>query len=166
MSGRATYGTITPVDATHATVRFERRLSAPIERVWTAITDPGELAAWLAATSLDLEVGGRVEHIFDPADPGGRVTGTILRVEPMTVLEYEWRFPGEPDSILRYDLVADGDTTVMTLTHRLLGTNQASGYSAGWHAYMDALEAVLAGAEAPDWDTRFTELRAAYSGVR
>lgn len=166
MSVRETHGTITPVDATHATVRFQRRLPAPIERVWTAITDPGQLATWLATTSLDLRAGGRVEHTFDQADPGGQVTGTILRIEPMTVLEYEWRFLGEPDSIIRYDLVADGDTTVMTLTHRLLGNDRASGYGAGWHAYLDALAAVLVGAEAPDWDTRFAELRPAYASVR
>lgn len=163
MSENETYGTITPVDATHATIRFERRLPAPIERVWAAITDQGELATWLATSSIDLRTGGKVEHVFDPADPGGQVTGTILRIEPMTILEYEWRFLGEPDSVLRYDLVADGETTVMTLTHRLLGIDQVSGYGAGWHAYLDALAAVLARTEAPDWDARFAAVRAAYA---
>jgi uncharacterized protein YndB with AHSA1/START domain len=166
MSEIETYGTITPVDAAHATIRFERRLSAPIGRVWAAITDQGQLATWLATSSVDLRAGGRVEHVFDPADPGGQVSGTILRIEPMTVLEYEWRFIGEPDSILRYDLVADGDATLMTLTHRLLGIDQVSGYGAGWHAYLDALAAVLARIEAPDWDTTFAAVRAAYPSVR
>lgn len=166
MSESETYGTITRADAAHATIRFERRLPAPIERVWLAITDPDQLATWLAASSLDLRAGGKVEHVFDPADPGGHVRGTILRIEPMTLFEYEWRFLGEPDSILRYDLVADGDTTVMTLTHRLLGIDQVSGYGAGWHAYLDALAAVLARTEAPDWGTRFAAVRAAYVSVR
>ena len=165
MSEREPYGTITRVDAAHATIRFERRLSAPIERVWAAITDPGQLATWLATSSIDLRAGGKVEHVFDPADPGGQVNGTILRIEPMTVLEYAWRFLGEPDSILRYDLVADGETTVMTLTHRLLGIDQVSGYGAGWHAYLDALAAVLARTEAPDWGSRFAAVRAAYASV-
>jgi uncharacterized protein YndB with AHSA1/START domain len=166
MSEIETYGTITPVDAAHATIRFERRLPAPIERVWAAITDPGQLATWLAASSVDLRAGGTVEHVFDPADPGGQVTGIILRIEPMTILEYEWRFLGEPDSILRYDLVADGDTTVVTLTHRLLGIDQVSGYGAGWHAYLDTLAAVLTRTDAPDWDTRFAEVKAAYASAR
>jgi uncharacterized protein YndB with AHSA1/START domain len=166
MSEREGFGTITPVDATHATIRFERRLPAPIERVWAAITEADQLATWLAASSLDLRAGGEVEHVFDPAGPGGRVTGTILRVEPMTLFEYEWRFLGEPDSILRYELVADGDTTVLTLTHRLLGSDQVSGYGAGWHAYLDALAAVLARTEAPDWGSRFAAVRAVYARVR
>ena len=162
MSESETYGTITLDDGEHATIRFERRLPAPIERVWAAITDPGRLATWLAPSSVDLRAGGTVEHVFDPADPGGQVRGTILQIEPMALLEYEWRFPGEPDSVLRYDLVADGDTTVMTLTHRLLRVEQVSGYGAGWHAYLDALEAVVAGAPAPDWDARFAAVRVAY----
>jgi uncharacterized protein YndB with AHSA1/START domain len=166
MNESETYGTVTRVDQAHATIRFERRLSAPIERVWAAITDQGQLATWLATSSVDLRAGGRVEHVFDPADPGGQVSGTILRIEPMTVLEYEWRFLGEPDSILRYDLVADGETTVMTLTHRLLSIDQVSGYGAGWHAYLDALAAVLARTAAPDWDTRFAEVRSAYASAR
>jgi uncharacterized protein YndB with AHSA1/START domain len=166
MSESGTYGTISPVDAAHATIRFERRLPAPIERVWAAITDQGQLATWLAPSSVDVRAGGRVEHVFDPADPGGQVTGTILRIEPMTVLEYEWRFLGEPHSILRYDLVADGDSTILTLTHRLLSVDQVSGYGAGWHAYLDALAAVLAKTEPADWDTRFAAVRAAYVNAR
>ena len=166
MSGSETFGTITRDDAAHATIWFQRRLPAQIERVWAAITDPGHLARWLAPSSVDLRAGGTIEHNFDPADPGGQVRGAILRIEPITLLEYEWRFPGEPDSVLRYDLIADGDTTVLTLTHRLLSVEHVSGYGAGWHAYLDALVAVVAGAVPPDWDARFAAVRGVYSSPR
>jgi uncharacterized protein YndB with AHSA1/START domain len=160
------YGTITPEDSGHATIRFERRLPARIERVWAALTDPTELATWLAASSVDLRLGGAVEHIFDPDDASEQVRGTILEIEPMTRLEYEWHFPGEPESILGYDLAADGDETILTLTHRMLGLGQVSGYGAGWHTYLDALEAILSGREPADWDARFAAVRAAYVTAR
>jgi hypothetical protein len=48
----------------------------------------------------------------------------------------------------------------------LLGIDHVSGYGPGWHAYLDALAAVLARTEAPDWDTRFAAVRAAYASVR
>jgi hypothetical protein len=44
-------------------------------------------------------------------------TKTILALDPPTTLEYEWRFKGETESILRHDLVADGEWTLLTLPH-------------------------------------------------
>ena len=48
-------------------IRFERRLAHPVERVWRALTDPNEIAAWLAvAEPLELEQGGRVVLTWQP----------------------------------------------------------------------------------------------------
>ena len=65
--------------------------------------------------------------------------------------------PGEPDSVVCFELRADGDATVITLTHRMLGLGHAAGYGAGWHAHLDQLAAALAG-ESLSWDDRFAEL--------
>jgi uncharacterized protein YndB with AHSA1/START domain len=127
---------------------------------------PGNLATWLSTSSVELRLGGTIEHVFDARDESQRVHGTIIEIEPMTRLEYEWHFPGEPDSVLRYELTADGDETILKLTHRMLGLDQVSGYGAGWHTYLDALEAVLSGQEPADWDARFAAVRAAYATVR
>ena len=43
------------------TVRFERLLPGPIDRVWAARTDGDPRATWLAGGSTDLRVGGKVE---------------------------------------------------------------------------------------------------------
>ena len=155
MNADADRGTIQRTDPDGCTITFERRLDARIERVWAALTVPAELAGWLADSSVDLRVGGRISHEFDPADDGQQVGGTILALDPPTTLGYEWRFRGETKSILRYELRADGDGTLLTLTHRLLGTDQAAGYGAGWHAYLTALAAFLAGIAPADWATEF-----------
>lgn len=157
------YGAISRDTANHARIRFERRIPAPIDRVWAVLTDPAELARWLAASSVDLRPGGLIEHDFHPGDAGSHVHGRILVLQPPTALEYEWRFVGEPDSIVRFDLQADGSDTVLTLTHRLLGIPRGAGYGAGWHAYLDALVAVASGRPTADWDARFAAVRGAYS---
>jgi uncharacterized protein YndB with AHSA1/START domain len=41
-------------------LRFERHLGHPVERVWWAITEPGELAQWFSGEAeIDLTVGGK-----------------------------------------------------------------------------------------------------------
>ena len=45
-------------------VRFERVLPGPVERVWEYLTDPKLRSSWLAEGVLDLRVGGAVELVF------------------------------------------------------------------------------------------------------
>jgi uncharacterized protein YndB with AHSA1/START domain len=44
------YGTIIAPN----TIRFERLLPGPIERVWAYLTDPEKRAKWLASGPMDL----------------------------------------------------------------------------------------------------------------
>ena len=46
------------------TVRLERVLPGPIERVWKYLTDSDLRAKWLASGDMDLQVGGRTELRF------------------------------------------------------------------------------------------------------
>ncbi|HUK06032.1 MAG TPA: SRPBCC domain-containing protein, partial [Burkholderiales bacterium] len=48
-----------------STIRFERLLPGPIERVWEYLTVSEKRAAWLAAGEFDLRVGGRIELIVN-----------------------------------------------------------------------------------------------------
>ena len=66
-------------------IRFERRLSHPVERVWTALTDPDEIAAWLAAAELELEEGGSVVLSWQNTDDEGNTAvarGTVSALDP------------------------------------------------------------------------------------
>src|SRR5579884_1951441 len=132
-------------------VRFERRFAAPVDEVWDALTSPERRARWLAHGRIEDTPGGAVRLDFGE---GGLVTGRVLSWEPPSLLEFEWRFAGETESVVRFELFADGDGTRLVLDHRALAEEHAAGYSAGWHAYLAALGDHLEGRQG-SWDERF-----------
>src|SRR5579884_1460001 len=132
-------------------VRFERRFAAPVDEVWDALTSPDRRARWLAHGRIEDTPGGAVRLDFGE---GGLVTGRVLSWEPPSLLEFEWRFAGETESVVRFELFADGDGTRLVLDHRALAEEHAAGYSAGWHAYLAALGDHLEGRQG-SWDERF-----------
>jgi uncharacterized protein YndB with AHSA1/START domain len=143
-------------DGERRSVRFERVYAAPPERVWAAVTEPEQLRAWLAVGGAVLEprVGGRFE-VRMTSDDEETAWGTVLAFDPPRLLEVEWRYEGEDESVLRIELEPRGGGTLLVLDHRLLQAGQAAGYGSGWHAYLDALDDLLAGRAPGDWDERF-----------
>jgi uncharacterized protein YndB with AHSA1/START domain len=137
-------------------IRFEREYDAEVENVWAALTEPEQLRRWLAVGGAVLEpqAGGRFEVRMTP-DEKETAWGTVLAFEPPRLLEVEWHYEGEEESVLRIELEPRGARTLLVLDHRLLQASQAAGYGAGWHAYLDALADVLAGASPGSWDERF-----------
>jgi uncharacterized protein YndB with AHSA1/START domain len=132
-------------------VRFERLFAAPVAEVWDALTDPARFGRWLAPGLIELRVDGAVSLDFGE---GGLVTGRVLRCEPPSLLEFEWRFPGETESVVCFELMAAGDGTRLVLDHRALAEDHATGYSAGWDAYLASLHDHLEGGNG-SWDERF-----------
>jgi len=153
-------GSIRP-DGARRAIRFERRYTVPPGEVWAALTEPERLARWLAPAEIEPRAGGRLRIDFG----NDVVTGDVLRFEPPALLEVEWRFAGEDESVLRFELAADGDGTLLVLEHLALGDPHATGYGAGWHAHLDLLEALLAGRTPGSWDARFAELLPRYREV-
>lgn len=149
-------------EADRCGVRFERRYDAKPEELWSALTEPERLGRWLAdVAELELRVGGRFLLRWGDGDDNQETDGTILALEPGRVLELNWTYPGEPDSVARFELRPDGDGTILVLDHRGLPPDAIAGYGAGWHSHLDSLAAHLAGGEA-DWSARFQELGPAY----
>lgn len=149
------------VDGDRAVLNFERRLPFPIDAVWSAITDPTEREQWFGETIIEPREGGLIDMVATgpPLPPERkRMTGRILVWDPPNVLEHEWKQPIVEDGVVRYELTADGDGTLLRFTHRGLGVRSASGFRGGTHAYLDRLEAYLAGDELPDWVQRRQEI--------
>jgi uncharacterized protein YndB with AHSA1/START domain len=148
-------------DGARRAVHFERRYDAAPEAVWDALVEPEQLRGWLAEARVEPRVGGRVELEFGDS-PGERTVGTIRVFDPPRVLEYDWSYEGEPDSVVRFELRPEGEGTTLVLHHRQLSTEAAPGYGAGWHAHLDLLAEQIAGSASADWVERYQALRPGY----
>ncbi len=164
-------GTIT-IEEKYGTIEFERRLSHPKEMVWKAIADPKEIFKWLPdyKGTIDGYNGGAIDLVNTVS--GSHVTGDILVWDLNHIFEYEWHiapnqmFPhGEPESVIRWELKQDGNSTtgtLLTMTHSHLTKSTALSLAPGWHAYLDRLEALLNNQVPPDWARRFSEVKELY----
>lgn len=139
-------------DGERCAVRFRRLYDFTPDELWSALTDPQQLRRWLAeAPRFEGGAGGQVTIAFE----NGTTEGRILTWDEPRVLEYEWRFPGEDESIVRFELQPQEYGTLLLLDHRRLGRTSGAGYGAGWHAHLDALAGAI---ELEAWQRRFEEL--------
>ena len=146
-----------------STVRFERLLPGPIERVWAYLTESKKRATWLAAGEFDLRLGGKIELIFDndslseDTPKGGgqrRFTGKITRLEPLRALGHTWEWDGKDSEVL-YQLAAKGKDVLLTIEHRLpVDGGMIKGVGAGWAVHTGILADQLNGVKPrPFWTT-------------
>lgn len=132
-------GTYVELDGRPA-VRFQRSYDHPVERLWSAITDPDELPHWFPSkVAMKAEVGGTIEFTDDPNAPVR--TGTILVYEPPTKLAYTW---GESE--LRFELEPAGERgCTLTLINVLPARDEAARNAAGWTVCLAELDKHVAG---------------------
>ncbi len=136
-------GTLHTIDGRHH-LRFERRLAHPVEKVWTAVTDPAHLIHWFpAAMEMDLEEGAKIRFVFpgDEMEPGD---GVITELDPPRTFAFTWN--GDP---LRLELRPDGDGCVLVFTCGVADRPMAGSFATGWDSCLGALESTLAG-DAPE----------------
>jgi uncharacterized protein YndB with AHSA1/START domain len=156
-----------------ATVRMERLLPGPIERVWGYLTDSDLRAQWLAAGPMELKPGAPVTFTWrnDELSAGGdpRPEGmeaehsmacAVIRAEPPRLLVLSW---GASASEVTFELEPKGVEVKLTLTHRRLpDRGMLLGVSAGWHAHLDLMVARLREQTPPSFWANWTRLRAEY----
>jgi uncharacterized protein YndB with AHSA1/START domain len=153
------------IDGEQAVITFVRHLPYPIEAVWSAIADPEQRAGWFGETAIQGRVGGVIDMV--PSGPPTpvqqkRMTGRILVWDPPHVLEHEWKQAIIEDGVVRYELVRDGEGTVLRFSHRGLGVRNAKKFTPGTHAFLDRLESHLAATSLPDWSERYQEVAPNY----
>lgn len=144
------------------TVRFERLLPGPIERVWSYLTESDKRAKWLCGGDVETKVGGRVDMHFhnlslSTADDDPRpekykdrpekmsFAGKVTRCEPPHVLQHTWEYEDEHSEVC-YELEEQGDKVRLVLTHRRLDSRDlVLSVSGGWHTHLNLLIDVLEG---------------------
>ena len=153
------------------TIRFERDLPGPIERVWAYLTESELKATWVAPGDVPSEIGGEKTMTWEGED--GAPAGLTFRTrvfDPPHVLEYDWIELGPPggavrDSVVRFELARVGDRVHLTLTHRALPTDSYTTIGAGWHAHLDTLVAQVGNEGGPDADARFAVIGPRYGAL-
>lgn len=139
------YGTFVDHDGRPA-VRFQRTYQHSPSRVWSAITEPGELAHWFPSkVSMEPYTGGTIEFSEDPNIPPR--SGRILAFDPPHRLAYTWG----PDELHFVVEPAGAGGCVLTLVHVLDARDTAARNAAGWSVCLAELDKHIAGqlAEGP-----------------
>jgi uncharacterized protein YndB with AHSA1/START domain len=141
-------------------VRFVRRLAHPKEKVWRALTEPQHRDAWFPQR-IEADggwvAGARLSFVSDVV-PEASFDGELLVYDPPRTLEMRWG-----TDLLRFELAADGDHTILTMVNTLAERGTAARAAAGWHTCLDTLAHALAG-QAPPWtgEQRWREVHPSY----
>ncbi len=164
-----------------STVRFVRTLPGPIERVWAWLTEEDKRRQWFAAGKTELRVGGKSELHFNnsklttpddeppekyrPYSGDIRFEGKVIEIDPPRLIKFSWPEADGAASEVTFELKAQGDKVVLTLTQAKLATKDAMlSVSGGWHIHLDLLEAQLsAGKKLPAFWSRLMELEGEYA---
>ena len=103
---------------------IERTFNAPLARVWKALTDVEEMRRWyFDLEEFKPEVGFEFEFIFEHEGMKYHHLCKITEVIPQKKLAYTWRYKGhEGDSLVTFELFAEGEKTRLKLTHEGLET--------------------------------------------
>lgn len=146
-----------------ATLKIERLLPGPIERVWAYLTDSDLRRQWLAAGEMDVKVGAPFEFVWrndELTNPPGerplghseehRMQSRIIELDPPRRLVIAWGKSGD----VSFELAPKGDKVLLTVIHRRLPDRATMlMVGAGWHMHLDVLVARATGAEPePFWD--------------
>lgn len=157
-----------------STVRFERLLPGPIEKVWAYLADSDKRGEWFTSGALPAKAGDPFEMTFHHADysphkspppPGYEdvdrepktMSSILLALEPPHRLAFTFGKPiadGQYSEVdIRLTPQADGKVK-LTLTHsKLPDRDYALNISGGWHSHLAMLQHKAEGRVPPSiWD--------------
>jgi uncharacterized protein YndB with AHSA1/START domain len=146
-----------------ATLKIQRLLPGPIERVWAYLTESDLRRQWLAAGQMEMKVGAPFEFVWrndELTDPPGtrppgfspehRIQSRIIELDPPRKLGVAWGDKGE----VSFELERQGNEVLLTVIHRRVPDRSTLlKVSAGWHMHLDILAARMSGQQPePFWD--------------
>jgi uncharacterized protein YndB with AHSA1/START domain len=123
------------------TLIFVRDLRHSPEKVWAALTEPGQLGQWAPYTAdRDLGRTGQATLTMIDGDEAVELAATVHRAERPSLLEYSWG-----GDLLRWELTATAAGTRLTLRHTLEDRTSVPKVAAGWHLCLVVAEHLLDG---------------------
>jgi uncharacterized protein YndB with AHSA1/START domain len=136
-------------------IEREIRIAAPMERVWSALTEAKHLGTWFgdAGATIDLRPGGAITLTWEK---NGTARGRVERVERPTLFSFRWLRGGhdqpEPGNhtLVEFTLTPDGGGTVLRMVES--GIRALEMAEAGQREYVRSHE--------HGWTVELAELRA------
>jgi uncharacterized protein YndB with AHSA1/START domain len=145
-----------PAESGGLTLRMNRALAAPRSVVFTACTEPGELAKWWGprgftapSVEIDLRVGGSYRIAMQP--PEGELfylSGEFREVDPPARLVYTFRWedpdPEDRETVVTVSLRDLDDSTEFVLEQTGFAAERRRAlHDAGWTDALDRLQQLM-----------------------
>jgi uncharacterized protein YndB with AHSA1/START domain len=136
------------VTAEPDTIRVERRIAAPPGAVFRYLTESDLWARWQGEfAELDPRPGGRFRIRMAE---GQVVEGAYVALEPDARVVITWGWDGHPrmppgTTTVEFELVADGQDTIVRLTHRGIPPEDIPLHQQGWEMFLSRLETAATG---------------------
>jgi uncharacterized protein YndB with AHSA1/START domain len=129
-------------------IQHEVRVDAPPEDVFEYFTDPAKLVRWMGSdATLDPRPGGVCRFEIN----GAKMIGEYVQVDFPWRIVFTWGWEarlfevGEQETGVEVSFTADGDGTIVRLTHCRLPHGAVAFHSAGWGHYLERLAVAATG---------------------
>jgi uncharacterized protein YndB with AHSA1/START domain len=138
-----------PTDPGSGDLVHEIRIDAPPEAVFPFFTDPELYARWKGRSAeLEPAPGGVYRVEIDGANV---VRGEFVELDPPRRVVFTWGWEGGPlppgSTTVEVELTADGEGTLLRLTHRGLPEEAQGEHAAGWDHFLPRLATLAAGGD-------------------
>ena len=131
-------------------IQHEVRVEAAPEEVFDYFTDPSKLVRWMGSeATLDPRPGGVCRFDIN----GSKMVGEYVQVDFPWRIVFTWGWEsgllevGEQATAVEVSFTADGEGTVVRLTHSRLPHGAVAFHRAGWGHYLERLATVAAGVD-------------------
>jgi len=140
------------------TVEVSKLISAPVEKVYRAWTEPEQMNKWFGCNRVsgvqvrqDFRIGGefRIEAIGCADNKPKVVFGTFKKIVPNEILVFSWsntseEFPAK-DTLVTVEFTRKGDSTLVTVKHtNFVLAETAQAHNMGWTESLDKLAEIVA----------------------
>lgn len=132
-------------------ITIDAIISAPIENVWKAWTDPVLILDWFGSdpngkgikAKMNVRPGGSFEITFRDADQTEHTcSGVYADVQEFSKLSFTWTWKSESgvESFVTVVLTPQNNFTQMIFEHAYIGTASKHDYLNGWQTTFSKLE--------------------------
>lgn len=145
---------------------LERTYQAPIEDVWSSITESERTARWFGSWSGDARPGNVIEvsMLFEEGDNVSTIK--ILDCDAPHYLALSTQNDAIGDWHLEIRLREVDSTTTLTLVHHLSDDIPVGYVGPGWDYYLDMLTASRDNQPLPNWDDYLSAQQAHYEQLQ